>query len=222
MVQERFDVPTFLKNDADACALAEWKFGAGKGCSNMLFLTFGTGLGAGLILGGKLYSGACDMAGEVGHIRLSDFGPVGYGKAGSFEGFCSGGGLKQQGESAALEGAQSGSSAAFASDEITAKSIADAAKAGDPTAIQVYQNCARKLGEGLSILIDILNPERIILGSIFARCEDLLRPEMEKVIKREALPHSAAVCKILPASLGESVGDVAAICVALCGISGEI
>jgi len=222
MIKERFNVPTFLKNDADACALAEWKFGAGKGCESMLFLTFGTGLGAGLILNGRLYSGACDMAGEVGHIRLSECGPVGYGKAGSFEGFCSGNGLKQQGECAALECSQSGSPAPFAKEEITAKSIADAAKAGDPTAIEVYRNCGRKLGQGLSVLIDILNPERIILGSIFARCEDLLREEMEKVIQKEALPHSATVCKILPASLGEAVGDVATICVALCGINGEI
>ena len=222
MMQERFGVPVFLKNDADACALAEWKFGAGKGCNNMLFLTFGTGLGAGLILGGRLYSGACDMAGEVGHVRLSEFGPVGYGKAGSFEGFCSGSGLKQLGESAALEEAQNGNSVTFAEDQITAKSIADAAKAGDATAIEIYKKCGQKLGQGLAMLIDVLNPERIILGSIFARCEDLLRPEAEKVIARECLPYSRAACSVLPAALGESVGDIATICVALCGINGEL
>ncbi len=222
MVSERFGVPAFLKNDADACALAEWKFGAGQGSNNMIFLTFGTGLGAGLILGGRLYSGACDMAGEVGHIRLSEFGPVGYGKAGSFEGFCSGGGLGQLGKNMALECAQRGQPAAFAAGDITAKTIADAAKAGDPAAIEVYRSCGRKLGQGLSILIDVLNPERIILGSIFSRCEDLLREEMEKVIQKETLAPAAKVCSILPASLGESVGDVAAICVALCGINGEL
>ena len=78
-LKQRFGVPTFLKNDADACALAEWRFGAGQGTQNMLFLTFGTGLGAGLILNGRLYRGACDMAGEVGHIRLAEQGPVGVG-----------------------------------------------------------------------------------------------------------------------------------------------
>ena len=73
-------IKTEIQNDANACAVAEWKFGAGKGCSNMVFLTFGTGLGAGLILDGKLFSGTNDMAGEIGHVRLKPRGPVGYGK----------------------------------------------------------------------------------------------------------------------------------------------
>ena len=100
-VEEHYGVPVTLQNDANACAVAEWKFGAGRGKRNVVFLTFGTGLGAGLILDGKLYTGTNDNAGEVGHIRLDSFGPVGYGKAGSFEGFCSGGGIAQL---AALEG----------------------------------------------------------------------------------------------------------------------
>ena len=94
-VSGRFGVPAFLQNDANACALAEWRFGAGRGARNMVFLTFGTGFGAGLILDGKLYSGTNDMAGEIGHVRCEPDGPVGYGKAGSFEGFCSGGGIEQ-------------------------------------------------------------------------------------------------------------------------------
>ena len=88
-----FGVPTGLENDANACALVEWRWGAGRGCRNVIFLTFGTGMGAGLILDGRLYSGTNNMAGEVGHIRLEEDGPIGYGKAGSFAGFCSGGGI---------------------------------------------------------------------------------------------------------------------------------
>ena len=84
--RQRFGVPALLQNDANACAVAEWKFGAGMGADNMVFLTFGTGLGAGLILNGRLYTGTNDNAGEAGHIRLERFGPVGYGKAGSFVG----------------------------------------------------------------------------------------------------------------------------------------
>ena len=93
MLTERFNVPAYMRNDANACALAEWRYGAGKGTNNMIFLTFGTGMGAGLILNGALYSGTYDNAGEVGHMRLERFGPVGYGKMGSLEGFCSGGGM---------------------------------------------------------------------------------------------------------------------------------
>ena len=92
-IHNYYGVPVRLQNDANACAIAEWKFGAGQGMRNMVFLTFGTGLGAGLILDGRLYCGTNDNAGEIGHIRLVDQGPTGFGKAGSFEGFCSGGGI---------------------------------------------------------------------------------------------------------------------------------
>ena len=97
LAEEHFGAPAHLQNDANACAVAEWKFGAGRGFSNVVFLTFGTGLGAGLILNGRLYEGTNGNAGEVGHVRLDDDGPVGYGKSGSFEGFCSGGGIAQLG-----------------------------------------------------------------------------------------------------------------------------
>ncbi len=222
ILKNEFNVPVFLKNDADACALAEWKFGAGRETENMVFLTFGTGLGAGLILGGRLYSGACDMAGEVGHIRLSDFGPVGYGKAGSFEGFCSGGGIAQLGQTIAKENSQMGHPVSFADGEINAKTIADAAKNGDEDALSVYRLCGKMLGKGLSVLIDILNPEMIVLGSIFQRSEELLREDMTKVIEKETLSLSRNACKIVPAELGDSLGDVAALCVAVCGMKGEI
>ena len=95
ILEDRFQVPSFLENDANACALCEWRFGAGQGTKNMIFLTFGTGMGAGLILNGSLYRGSSGMAGEVGHIRLSKGGSFGYGKEGSFEGFCSGNGIKE-------------------------------------------------------------------------------------------------------------------------------
>lgn len=219
-IEERYHVPARLKNDANACALAEWKFGAGKGSSNMVFLTFGTGMGAGLILNGKLYSGTNGNAGEVGHMRLAPFGPVGYGKAGSFEGFCSGGGIKQLGQIMAREKLQVGQTVGYCSstdklDDISAKSIADAAHNGDETALEVYRCCGEKLGEGLSIIIDFFNPEVIVIGSIFARSGDLLYESMQKSINANALSSSCSVCRIVPAKLGEQIGDMAAIAVAM-------
>ena len=95
MMEARYGIPTALQNDANACALAEWRFGAARGFENVIFCTFGTGMGAGLILNGRLYEGTTGMAGEIGHLRLSEHGPVGFGKEGSFEGFCSGGGIAQ-------------------------------------------------------------------------------------------------------------------------------
>lgn len=219
MLEERFKVPVSIQNDANACALAEWKYGAGRGTENMIFLTFGTGLGAGLILDGRLYAGTNDMAGEVGHIRISDYGPVGYGKAGSFEGFCSGGGIAEIGRMVARERLQCGKNTAFCAnygelESITAKKIADCAKAGDADSVRVYDICAEKLGTGLSILIDILNPQKIIIGSVFERSGELLHDKMQAVIDRETLPYAREVCEIVPAALGDSIGDFAAIAVA--------
>lgn len=219
MIEDKFSVPTGIENDANACALAEWKFGAGRGVRNMIFLTFGTGMGAGLILDGRLYRGTNDMAGEAGHMRMADYGPVGYGKAGSFEGFCSGGGIAEIGKMIARERLQCGKSTAFCGDygelgQITAKKIADCAKSGDADAIRVYDICAEKLGAGLSIMIDLLNPERIVIGSIFERSGELLRERMQAVIDRETLPYARNVCTVVPAELGDAIGDWAALAVA--------
>lgn len=218
-LKKKYNVNVYLENDANACAVAEWKYGAGKGTENMIFMTFGTGLGAGLILDGKLYRGANDMAGEAGHIRLASFGPVGYGKSGSFEGFCSGSGLAQLGRLYAQEKLQMGKGVSFCKgiselDTITAKSIAECAMKGESDAIEIYETCGAMLGRGLSILIDILNPQRIVLGSIFQRCENLIRPKMTEVLKKECLVYSLDVCEVVAAKLGDNIGDYAALAVA--------
>lgn len=220
ILEERLGLPAYLCNDANACAVAEWKFGAGRGFKNLVFMTFGTGLGAGLILDGRLYNGTNGNAGEVGHIRLSDFGPSGYGKQGSFEGFASGGGIALSGKMFAIEALQQGKKPLYCDalsklDTVTAKSIAEAANQGDETALRVYEVAGEMLGKGVSVLIDILNPERIIIGSVFQRAEGLLRNAMERVIQREALPGSAEVVKVVPAELGDNLGDCAALALAL-------
>lgn len=222
ILEERFGVQTYLQNDANACALAEWRFGAAKNLENIIFLTFGTGMGAGLILNGKLYDGTNGMAGEVGHIRLSEHGPVGYGKEGSFEGFCSGGGIPQIAKSLALEKLQKGERVSFCSEyaelaKIDAKMVADAADNGDETALAVYNECADYLGRGISVLIDILNPQMVVIGSIFERSENLLRDKMAAAIKREAIAVSTEYCDIVPASFGNKIGDIAALSVAVSG-----
>lgn len=211
MISEEFGFPCKVCNDADACALAEWQFGAGRGCNDMIFLTFGTGMGAGLILGGKLYSGSCGLAGEVGHIRLDSDGPVGYGKAGSFEGFCSGAGIAAMAKK--MLSIYNGTTT-IPQDDVTAKSIAIAANGGDKLANAIYRRCAEKLGLGVSILIDILNPKKIVIGSIYERSNHLLSETMNEVISREALSLSAKQCEVVPAMLGDEIGDYAALGVA--------
>ncbi|MFT3946626.1 MAG: ROK family protein [Agriterribacter sp.] len=219
LVENRFGKKALLQNDANACAVAEWKYGAGRGYSNVIFLTFGTGMGAGLILDGKLYSGTTDLAGEVGHLRLAEMGPVGFGKAGSFEGFCSGGGIAQLAQTNAIQEIQMGRKVSFCNNlddlpKITAKAVAEAAYNGDAVALEVYKICAFYLGRGLALLIDILNPEIIILGSIYGRSTDLIEPYMQEVLKAEAIGDALQCCKIVPAGLGEQIGDYAALSLA--------
>lgn len=223
IMEKEFNIATYLQNDANACALAEWKFGAGKGYKNVIFLTFGTGMGAGLILDGRPYVGACDMAGEIGHIRISENGPVGYGKIGSFEGFCSGGGIAQIAKNYVLKELQKGNKVSFCNgiknlEEINAQVVAEAAFKGDTLAKQIYQEVGKYLGKGLSILIDMLNPEAIVIGSIYTRSCELMKTSMETVLREEVLPQSLSTCKILPAKLGENLGDIAAICVGMEGV----
>ena len=216
ILKEKYGCNVVLENDANACGVAEWRFGAAKGCKNVIFLTFGTGLGAGLILDGKLYSGTNDMAGEVGHVRLFDYGPVGYGKAGSWEGFCSGGGIAQLAKMKLTEALQQNAlpnwcPTAADMESVTAKTVALAAQEGDILAQEIYRESGRALGRGLSILIDILNPEVIVIGSIYQRAEHLLAPSAREEIRRNALWRSGEVCRIVPAKLADGIGDYAAI-----------
>jgi len=216
MLKEKYACPVKLCNDADACAYAEWRFGAGKGTQNMIFFTMGTGLGAGLVLGGKIYSGSNFLAGEAGHIRLAQNGPVGYGKAGSFEGFCSGGGIAQLGKFYAKDAFAQGKECSFCKSEceldgITAATIGKKADEGYDDAKQIYALCGQKLGEGLSVVIDLLDPDMIVIGSIFCRSKEHIVPTMEKALQRECLKYGERKLRIEPAMLGENLGDYAAL-----------
>ena len=202
-LESRFGGRGYLMNDANACALAEWQFGAGRGTRNMVYLTHGTGVGAGLILDGRLCEGTTGDAGEVGHVRLAPEGPVGYGKAGSFEGFCSGGGLSRL-----AAGRVVGHGA------LSAKELAELANAGNAEALAVWEESGRYLGRALSLLIDILNPEVIVLGSLYMRSGHLLESAMREELSRETLAGPLKACRIVAAELGESTGVMSAIAVA--------
>ena len=215
LVSNRLSSPCKLENDANACALAEWRWGAGKGSRVMAFLTFGTGLGAGIVIDGKILRGATGDAGELGHWRLAQYGPSGYGKIGSFEGFCSGGGIRQLAQLIGEQYRQRGIMPAYWGVGLPdARVVAEAARAGDPAACEVYAVCGEMLGRGLGLLVDFFNPDRVVLGSIFARCGDLLTQPMQSTLAQEALPRAVRACSIVPATLGDSIGDYAALALA--------
>ena len=220
LLQREFGLPARLRNDADACALAEWKYGAGRGTRNMIFCTCGTGFGAGLILDGRLYPGTNDSAGEIGHVRLAPQGPVGYGKRGSVEGFCSGGGIAQLARTFVLEQWQQGKEVSFCRDRdgldgLSARVVGEAAQNGDEAAAAVLAEAGRWLGRTLAVLVDILNPELIVIGGVFARQLEFLWPETGRVLAEEALAHNLAACRVVPSALGERIGDYGCLVVGL-------
>lgn len=215
--ESRFKIKTRLKNDADACAVAEWKYGAGKNCSNMVFLTFGTGFGAGLILNGKLYEGKNGGAGEIGHVRLTNKGPEGYYKHGSAEGYCSGSGIVRLADIMKNNAKLIKSYEEFYSfsvGEISAKTIAEYARKNNAFCKAVYKKSGEMLGKAVSILVDLLNVDKVVAGGIYMRATDLLYPHAIKVIEKESLPLNLKNFELLPAFLGENIGDYAALAVA--------
>ena len=205
MLAERFGLPVYVEHDGNAGALAEHYFGAGRGVRNLIFLTLGTGLGAGLILNGTLYRGTTDTAGEIGHIRAAEDGPSSYGKRGSFEGFASGGGISRL--AAEMFPGQ------WADPSVPA--LHEALLAGSAEAGEVFARAALYLGRALALLVDLLNPERIILGGLGMRLKEALVDPALGIARGEALPVAMAACKVVPAELGEAIGDYAALSAAL-------
>ncbi len=212
-LEDIFGLPVYVEHDGNAGALAEFIFGAGRGSRNMVFLTMGTGLGAGLILNGQIYHGSSDMAGEVGHMRVAEDGPLQYGKAGSWEGFSSGAGLV-----GLAHWSQPGRWPA----DLTTREVIARALAGEPAARDLVSEAGRWFGRGLAVLVDVLNPDVIVVGTLGVVLGDLLLEPAREVVRAEALPRAAAACRIVPAYLGGRLGDVAALMAGIIALqSGE-
>lgn len=218
ILNREFGVQCLVENDANAGALAEYWFGAGRGAQNIVFITMGTGFGSGLILDGRLYRGSSFLAGEIGHIRLTESGPRAFGKTGCAEAWASGAGMAKAGLEAVRNATERGQQtllAAIAPQALSAREIWRAAQSGDPVAQSVVRSTGERLGEACAILVDLLNPDRILVGGLAMRMGDALLEPARSVMRRESLAGAAAVCTIAPAALGETIGDVAAFCVAL-------
>ncbi len=205
-LENRFPAtPVRIEHDGNAGALAEYHFGVGRQSTDLqhlIFLTLGTGLGAGIIVNGCLLRGASDMAGEVGHLRLSTDGPVGFGKAGSWEGFCSGAGM--------LQLARLMFPSQWA-EEATISNLVEAMLADKEEALAVAYEAGSWLGRGMALLIDALNPEVIVLGSLAVVLGERLLGSARQTLRVEALPNALAACRIMPATLGKQIGDVASL-----------
>ena len=202
------DLPVFVEHDGNAGALAEFHFGSGTeqpDTKHLIFLTFGTGMGAGIIVNGQILHGASDTAGEVGHWRLSEDGPEGFGKSGSWEGWSSGEGMLGL---ARRRNPERWADAAIR--DLVGDMLDD-----DPEALAVAEEAGRWLGRGIALLVDALNPQVVALGALSAVLDHRIFVPLREELAREALPQAVAACSIVPAKLGTGIGDVASLMAAI-------
>ena len=212
MIEEEFHIPTRIDNDVRCAALGELKFGAGRGCENFVCITVGTGIGSGLVINGKVVRGAANAAGELGHIKLQmEDGPLcGCGDSGCLEAFASGPSIVAMAQEY-LKGGKSAKFRELAGDgEITPYIVAKAAEAGDPVAKRIFEKMGYYIGMGLTSVINLLNPEKIIIGGGVAECGDLLLDPIRRTINDRAMKVQRESVEIVPAELGNSAGVIGA------------
>jgi glucokinase len=213
-LSSRFGLPAAIENDANAAALAEHRFGAGRGTQHMVMLTLGTGIGGGLILDGKLYRGSVGAAGELGHITLDIDGPECLGNCpgrGHLEALASGSAADTLVREVAGKHPDGDlGQAAAAGQAVDARLAVDIATAGPGDARTLLEEVGTRLGEGIASLVNIFNPEVIVLGGGFARAGDLLFEPARCVVAERALVPARDSVRIVPAVLGVEAGLVGA------------
>lgn len=204
ILQDRLRLPTRIEHDAAACCLAEFHWGAGRGTTRLIYLTCGTGFGAGLVFDGKIYRGSAGKSLEIGHARYRDDGPEAFGKRGSVESFCAGASL--------------GKLAAWRFPERwpappSAEEISQLWQTGDRDATEVIAINARAVGEVCANLADFLRPDAILLGSLAMHLGQPWLDIVRAQFRAEVLPDAA--CRIDPAGLGQRLQDCSALVVAV-------
>jgi glucokinase len=212
MIEEEFNIPTRIDNDVRCAALGELNFGAGRGCENFVCITVGTGIGSGIVINGKVVRGAANAAGELGHIKLQmEDGPLcGCGDSGCLEAFASGPSIVAMAQEY-LKGGKSAKFRELAGDgEITPYIVAKAAEAGDPVAKRIFEKMGYYIGMGLTSVINLLNPEKIIIGGGVAECGELLLDPIRRTINDRAMVVQRNSVEIVPAELGNSAGVIGA------------
>jgi glucokinase len=208
----RFRLPVALDNDGNAAAIAEWQLGAGRGASHVVALTLGTGIGGGLILDGRPYRGSVGAGAELGHIVL-DYGGAACGGGcsghGHFEVFAAGSAADELAERRYGAGAD-------------ARRLVEGAKANDPGAVNDLAELGHRLGAGIASLVNIFNPELVVVGGGFAHAGELILRPARETLAVEALPPGRDLVRIVPAELGPDAGMVGAALVGFEALDGEL
>ncbi len=219
MVGEAFGRPTFMNNDANACALAEYLFGSCRGTANLVYLTMSTGLGGGFIADGRIVQGATDLAGEVGHHVLDIHGPpCPCGQRGCWEIYCGGMNVanrlrerivRERIRTAILD--RAGGDPA----KIDFKAFTEAVRLQDPFALEAWEEYIERLAQGIGTVIQFMNPDAIVMGTIAIHAGDLLLEPVRQRLPKYAWPYGREACRIVPSALGTRIGDLSALAVAI-------
>jgi len=213
IAKEKYKVNTFLINEASAAALGEHQFGVGQGVNNLILLTVGTGIGGGIIINGRLYSGVSGSAGEIGHMVVDVNGPrCSCGNTGCLEALVSGTAVAKEAIKHIRQGDRSSLTEIVRGkiENITAEKVSIAAQGGDSLASEVILRAATYLGVGMVNLVNIFNPEMIIIGGGMAKMGELLLNPARQVLRERAFQLPALAVQIVPAQLGDDAGVLGA------------
>lgn len=212
-IEKALGRPAVLENDANAAALGEFRYGAGKGASSLVYLTVSTGIGSGIILDGKIWHGVKDGAGEVGHMTLLPDGPIcGCGNRGCLEALASGPSIARRAREAL---AMERPSRLRVAGDFTAADVVRLAQEGDALAAEVWDETVRYLGLGVAAIVTILAPERVVIGGGVTQAGDFLFEPLRREVRRRVKLVAVESVSILPAALGPVVGILGAAAIAL-------
>ena len=218
LLGDRLDMRVFIENDANAAAVGEWWVGAGRGVSDLIYITVSTGIGGGIIIGDRLHHGVSGTAGEVGHMTIDLHGPpcpCGRGN-GHLEVLASGTAIARMARETVEAGRRSAllEMAGGRPEAITAEMVDAAAREGDEVAVEMFTRAATSLGVGMANLLNLFNPQRIVIGGGVSKAGELLFAPVRRVATARAFERPARDAQIVSAALGDDVGAVGAAAVA--------
>jgi len=207
-LEERLGAPALLENDANAAAVGEHVYGAGRGCRHLIYITVSTGIGGGLIIDGRLYRGATGLAGELGHMTIDPQGPVcGCGNHGCLEALASGTAIAARGQELVAQGGSSLlAELAQKQGRLTAETVAQAAGQGDIACQEIIRRAGYYLGIGFASYVNIFNPQLIMIGGGVAKAGDLLLAPARAEMEARAMPEALRAVQVKLAELGDYGG----------------
>lgn len=211
--------PSFADNDVNVIALGEALFGAAKGARCAVCVAIGTGIGGGIVIGGRIFRGATYFAGEIGHMSVNPMGlRCGCGAQGCIETYASGPAIERTAEEGIARGVETiipQVASELGEPDITARSVFEAARRGDAFALEVIHEAARMLGAIIGGVINLLNPDKVVLAGGVSRDGEILLPMVRREARRWALPPSFEACEIVLSKLGRDAGIIGAAVMAM-------